>query len=130
MHSVALQAREGHRQAPVRRGGGSARQRGYCDSFQFLTPIPSTLRYKLKAIYSKHYDPESFLCYFVNELTGATQWHRPVGLGQSAEHDIPEVGFELEATPDFVPIETHDLTLAPTTAVAIAEEKSTGYGAK
>ncbi|GMI34837.1 hypothetical protein TeGR_g12017 [Tetraparma gracilis] len=86
------------------------------------------LRYKLKAIYSKHYDPESFLCYFVNELTGATQWHRPVGLGQSAEHDIPEVGFELEATPDFVPIETHDLTLAPTNAVAIAEEKSTGYG--
>jgi len=44
----------------------------------------------VKQLFEKHYDEGSFLYFFVNKKTNESQWHRPVPLNQSAEHDIPE----------------------------------------
>ena len=56
----------------------------------------AAVRAIIRETFEKRYDEGTFLHYFVNTRTGDTQWHRPVGLGQSAEHDIPEEGLYLE----------------------------------
>ena len=54
----------------------------------FFRRIISLLRYRNKIFvtYVKNYDSASYLFYFTNLETDASQWHRPVGLGQSAEN--------------------------------------------
>ena len=55
-------------------------------------------RRKIRTIFEKRYDRSSYLHFFVNTDTGESQWHRPVGLGSSLEHDLPETDFYNEET--------------------------------
>ena len=52
-------------------------------------------RRKIFETYEKHYDESSFLFFFTNLQTNKSIWHRPIGLGQSAENDIPAVETEM-----------------------------------
>jgi len=58
----------------------------------FFRRIYGLMRYRQKIFdtYVKNYDAGSYLFYFTNVETGVTSWCRPIGLGQSAENDIPE----------------------------------------
>ena len=49
----------------------------------FFRKVRDVKRYrdKIRTVFSKHYDEDQFLFFFVNTITGGSQWHRPAGLG-------------------------------------------------
>ena len=54
----------------------------------FFRQVRDKARYRnrIRAVFAKYYDEESFLFFFLNTVTSETQWHRPIGLGNSAEN--------------------------------------------
>ena len=90
----------------MRLAGGFTEGRKYgseeeaCLAIQsFFRKVRDVKRYrdKIRTVFSKHYDEEQFLFFFVNTITGTSQWHRPAGLGGSAENDLPETDFVSQA---------------------------------
>ena len=66
----------------------------------FVRQVRDSKKYrdKIRMMFSKYYDEDNFLFFFVNERTGESQWHRPIGLGASAENDLPEMDFSSALT--------------------------------